>query len=382
MKTRKEISEWAKQIDRRYADLKTKYGAFREGNAWRVNLWHPLAKKVEIIIFDKNDHNKEIRRINGVFNSPNWTWLIKEDVESFFYQYEITQENGEITIALDPYAKSMAAFNWEGKETKVGKAAFVDFKEKSNFRILNKINKPQPIIYEASVRDLTSLRKDVSIPGSFNAIKEAKVAEHLKDLGFNTIQLLPVHNCYTLNEEDKRIIGKGEGSGWNTNYNWGYDPHNYFSLNGWYSSEPKNPYSRMEEFDALVKYMHSQNINVVVDVVYNHLMTNNILNNVFPDYYFRGGSDKENIVTPVSYPPLSSDRVMTRRIIIDSLEWFIKAYDVDGFRFDLSCFIDKQTIIELSKKLRKIKPNLILHGEAWPWSDMDFKDSFIKGGSR
>lgn len=379
MKTRRETIAWAKDIDRKYADFNTKYGAYKEDGNWIINLWQPLAKNVNIIIYDKDNHNEEIKTIKGRFISPNWTWVIQEDLDKYFYQYEITQNNGRVTRALDPFAKSMAAFNWESKETNVGKAAFVSFQEYKKFFKLNKISGNQPIIYEAHTRDLTSLKKNIENKGSFNAIKKAKIAEHLKAMGFSAIQLLPVHSCYSINENDKNILLKNEGSKWSTNYNWGYDPHNYFSLNGWYSSNPKNPYSRMEEFKNLVQYMHSHNVNVIIDVVYNHLMTNSILNNIFPDYYFRGGTDKEKIVKPVSYPALASERAMCRRIIIESLEWFVKAYDIDGFRFDLSCFTDKETIYQIAKRLRKIKPNLVLHGEAWQWSDLDYNDSLIKG---
>ncbi|TCG11660.1 alpha-amylase family glycosyl hydrolase [Mycoplasma todarodis] len=360
-----------------HADLKTIYGANRVGNKWIVNLWHPFARNVELIIFDKDDQNKEIKTIKGRFELPNWKWELEDDLDGYYYQYRIEQENGAITYALDPYAKSMASFNWEGHNRNVGKAAFVKINKIKKLYKLNKINEPQPILYEAHVRDLTSLREDVEIPGSFNALKEIKFAEHLRDLNITHIQFLPIHNCYTLDESDKIILKKGMGQGWGTNYNWGYDPHNYFSINGWYSSNPKNPYSRIDEFKELVNYMHSNNIKVINDVVYNHMFHNSILNNIIPGYYFREGSE----IKPVDQPAFASERLMARRIIIDSLKHFVECYDVDGFRFDLSCFTDKITIEKLTKELRAIKPNIILHGEAWPWSDLSYDDAMIKGHS-
>ncbi|TNK92633.1 alpha-amylase, partial [Mycoplasmopsis pullorum] len=61
------------------------------------------------------------------------------------------------------------------------------------------------------------------------------------------------------------------------------------------------------------------------------------------------------------------------------LKYFVKTFDVDGFRFDLSCFIDEETLAEIARELRKIKPNIVLHGEAWPFSDLPFEKSWIKG---
>lgn len=374
-KVRQNTHEWAKTIDAKYADTKTEYGARKEGDKWVVRLWQPVAKKITMSIFDKEDQNKYLREIEGTFVSPNWIWEIEEDVNGFFYQYNITHEDGSKTTAMDPFAKSLAAFNWKGKNDVVGKAAFVDYKAKKKLFKLNKINEPQPIIYEAHVRDLTSQRSDVKIPGSFNALKEIDFGKYLSDLNITHIQFLPIHNCYTLDEMNKTIIGREKGAGWETNYNWGYDPNNYFSINGWYSSKPENPYNRMEEFDELVQHFHKNDIKVICDVVYNHLYDHQTFNNVFPDYYFRIGSD----VTPVAQPALASERLMVRKLIIDSLKHFVSTYDVDGFRFDLSTFTDTQTLEEIASELRTLKPNIVLHGEAWKFTDLEHTDSYTKG---
>ncbi|TNK91560.1 pullulanase, partial [Mycoplasmopsis pullorum] len=84
---------------------------------------------------------------------------------------------------------------------------------------------------------------------------------------------------------------------------------------------------------------HKSGIGVILDVVYNHMMTNSIMDNIIPGYYFRDNAK----VTPVNLPPLASQRKMVRKLIIDSLKYFVKTFDVDGFRFDLSCFIDEET---------------------------------------
>jgi pullulanase len=95
----------------------------------------------------------------------------------------------------------------------VGKAAFVKFnKTETTFNLDEKLSS-RPIVYEASVRDLTSLRKDVKNPGTFSALKEIKLAEHLKKMNFTHLQLLPVHNCFTLNENNENILHEGDGKG-------------------------------------------------------------------------------------------------------------------------------------------------------------------------
>ncbi|NQZ66048.1 MAG: hypothetical protein HRT99_02385 [Mycoplasmatales bacterium] len=378
MKTKNEIIKWAKLIDEKYADYETDYGAVYKNNKWILNLWQPLAKEVFLIIFDKNDQDKIIEKIKGIFTSPNWKWEIDFDYDGYFYQYEIIQKDNSKTIVLDPYSKSMAAFNWEGKENKIGKGAFIKYNNVINPFKIN-LNKKHPIIYEANVRDLTSLIENLKNPGSFNALKEVNFGSYIRKLGFNTIQLLPINSCYAIDETNQQILQKGQGNKWITNYNWGYDPHNYFSLNGWYSTNPNDPYNRMNEFRELVSHFHKNSINVVIDVVFNHLMHNWIFNDIFPDYYFRDGSDRESSQNPVKEAPFASERKMARKIIIDALIWMVKKYDVDGFRFDLSCFIDRETFIIIHKELNKIKPGIILHGEAWGWTDLEPDMQMIKG---
>lgn len=72
---------------------------------------------------------------------------------------------------------------------------------------------------------------------------------------------------------------------------------------------------------------------------------------------------------------------MVRKLIIDSLKYFVLYYNVDGFRFDLSSFLTKDTIDEIHNELVKIKPNIILHGEAWKFSDLDYHNTYVKGVS-
>lgn len=69
---------------------------------------------------------------------------------------------------------------------------------------------------------------------------------------------------------------------------------------------------------------------------------------------------------PVNYPPLADERFMVKKLMLESLKYYVETFNVDGFRFDLSCFHHKETLDEIAFALRKINPKLILHGEAWP----------------
>ncbi|EIE42351.1 alpha amylase [Mycoplasmopsis canis UFG4] len=391
----KKDTNFFKEFDAKFAYKKGDLGASFLGKNIQVKLWQPLAKKVELILFKKHNDTDPFAKLEmqkeEVTNSKgNKTFLWKIEIKAMdyrnaFYQFLITHENGEKTAALDPYAKSMAPFNWEGHEDRVGKGAFVDLKSSRAGKKPRDLktkwnNSVDANIYEMHVRDFTSLLKNTSFhkrKASFRNLIDAGIFKYLKDLNITHLQLLPIHSAYTVNDKNKKIFKKGEGQGWTTNYNWGYDPHNYFTINGLYSSKPSNPYSRIKDFKEFVDEAHKHGIGIIVDVVYNHMMTNSSYDNILPGYYYRDNAE----VRPVSYAPLADEREMTKKIMVDSLKHFVNEFNVDGFRFDLSCFHHKETIDEISNELRNINPNIILHGEAWPFSDLKFEDSYIKGAT-
>ncbi|WP_027122154.1 alpha-amylase family glycosyl hydrolase [[Mycoplasma] imitans] len=374
------------EFDKQFANKNASLGLSYQHNKIRVSLWQPLAVKVELIIFNNNEDDIPSYLYNMHKNEHVWIVEIDQTFDQKYYQFKVTNPDGSSQYCLDPYAYSLGKFNWQTREDKVAKAVFVDInssKAGNKPRDLfnnNLNNSTDPLIYELHIRDFTSLldqKNFTSRLGTFKAAQEKKIFNYLNDLGINYLQLLPIHSAYTVNEYDTKIYLKGEANKWATNYNWGYDPHNYFSINGIYIDQINDPYQRIKEFKEFVDQAHKNNIGIIVDVVYNHMMTNNIFNNILDGYYYRNDAK----VVPVNYPPLADNRVMVRKLIIDSLKYFVQYYNVDGFRFDLSSFLTKQTLDEIHQELSKIKPNIILHGEAWKFSDLDYKNTYVKGVS-
>ncbi|WP_027334187.1 alpha-amylase family glycosyl hydrolase [Mycoplasma elephantis] len=383
MKLSEQNDDFFTIFDEKYSYKKGDLGVLFVDNDIIIKLWQPLAKNVELLLFNDTCDKHEFLKISMKKDENVWVAIINNKYEGKFYQFLITQDDNKKTFALDPYAYSLGAFDWEGKENKVPKGALVDIKNNKKcgeltYKLKNDLNVScDPFIYELNIRDYTSLIQDKQSErtGTFLSALKYNIFDHLKSLSVSHVQLLPVHNTYAINEMDTRILNKGDGSGWTTNYNWGYDTMHYFSVNGYYSSDPFDPYKRISEFKMFVNEAHKNNIGVILDVVYNHMMTNTLLDNILPGYYYR---DKSKI-RPVAYPPLATQRYMVRKLIYESLKHFVEYYGVDGFRFDLSSFIDKETFDYCVKKLREIKPNLIVHGEAWQFTDLEYKDSYVKG---
>ncbi|VEU68407.1 alpha-amylase family glycosyl hydrolase [Mycoplasmopsis pulmonis] len=378
---KKSFAQRIDYIDKNFA-TNAKLGIWKKDKNFIINFWQPFALSVDLIIYDKLDNDKVVEKINFVKKQKIWQVKIPLKFEDYYYHIKVQDENKKSKLVLDPYAKSLSVFNWEGKTNKTPKAAIIDwqkhFKNESfsdkNFDIKKDQNL---VIYEMHIRDFSSLvdKKLENRKGTFKAAQECQIFSYLKKLGITHIQLLPVQSIYTLDDSNLEIIEKGNGQKWSTNYNWGYDPLNYFSLAGWYFSKPEDPSNRIIEFRDFIEEAHKNGIAVIMDVVYNHMMTNMLMNNILKDYFFRENSQ----ILPVDDFALNTESKMVRKLIIDSLVYFVEYFKVDGFRFDLSTFIDKKTLNLIFKKLKKINPNIILHGEAWEFSDLNYENSYTKG---
>lgn len=341
-----------------------------------LRLWSPSADKVEVIIYDKDDQDIELGRVSMV-KKDRGLWEVEltseslEEVshyENYFYHYEITRAEKSV-LALDPYAKSLAAWNSHDKNNYIAKAAIVNEgqygKDLNYAQIPHYKQREDAIIYEVHVRDFTSdpsIKDELSHRfGTFEAMIHR--LDYIQSLGVTHIQLLPVLSYFHANE-----FATGERfleykSSW-TNYNWGYDPMHYFALTGMYSINPEDPKSRIREFKELVAEIHRRGMGVVLDVVYNHTAQVHILEDLEPEYYHfmnLDGSSRTNF----GGGRLGSTHYMTRRLIIDSLKYLVEEYKVDGFRFDMMGDLDAETIQLAYDTLSKINPNLLMIGEGW-----------------
>ena len=351
------------------------------GKTVDVTLWSPSADKVSMVLYDKKDPEKVVGRValekgeRGTWNQTlsDTSGLGIENYTGYFYQYEIERQGKTFTV-LDPYAKSLAAWNSDLAKTdavhKVAKAAFVDPStlgpsDLTYASIPNFKKREDAIIYEAHVRDFTSdpaLASELKSQfGTFASFVEK--LDYLKDLGVTHVQLLPVLSYYHVNElkNSERLL---EYASSNSNYNWGYDPQNYFALSGMYSTDPSNPQKRIEEFKNLVNEIHKRGMGVVLDVVYNHTANVDIFEDIEPNYYHFMDADGTPR-TSFGGGRLGTTHYMSKRVLVDSIKYLVDTYKVDGFRFDMMGDHDAASIEEAYKAGRALNPNLIMLGEGW-----------------
>ncbi len=363
---------------------------FSKGRA-SFKLWAPSASVVTAVFYDKADQDKEIGR-KSLSRADKGVWSLAigpadigiSDLRGIYYQYEVTT-GAKTNTVLDPYAKSMAAFSESGKD-KVGKAAILDPAAIGPALSFAKIpgygKREDAIIWEAHVRDLTS---DPSIEaelkgarwGSYKAV--IAVLPYVKSLGVTHIQLLPIM-AYYYGDELKAGTRELNWSAGGNIYNWGFDPHNYFSLDGAYSENAADPELRVKEFKELVKAIHDAGMGVVLDVVYTHMAQAKFLNDIEPNYYFfRDASGK---FVGGFGNNLATNHFMARKLMVDSVRYWFSEYKIDGMRFDMMGDATDDSVQEAYDAAAAINPNALFIGEGWRTFAGKVEDSSLRGATQ
>ncbi len=138
-------------------------------------------------------------------------------------------------------------------------------------------------------------------------------------------------------------------------------------MEGSYSTNPYKPEIRIKEFKQMVQALHANGFRVILDVVYNH--TTNAAATGFertmPGYFYRLADDGTFLNASGCGNETASEREMFRKYMIESLEWWMQEYHIDGFRFDLMAIHDNETMNMISERLHQIDPNVVIYGEGW-----------------
>ena len=323
----------------------------------KFKIWTPVAKYVKLQLISPNQ--KEFIYNLTYKNSGVWRIVVDGDLEGYKYRY-VVYVNGKETIVQDPYA---IASNANGEYAfVVDKNRFYQMKYESNFSH----NILDAVIYEMSIRDFT-IDPDMNFKhkGKFLGVIEEDVKtqngmsaglDYLKELGVTHVQLMPIFDFAGVDETK-------EDSG----YNWGYNPQQYFVPEGWFSTNPEDPYSRINELKEMIDVLHKNGISVVMDVVFNHVYDSDefAFEKLVPGYPYH--VDRQGICTNVSgcNNDIASHRKMMRKLIIDNVLYWVNEYKIDGFRFDLMGLIDYETMNEIRQELHDISEHIIVYGEGW-----------------
>jgi isoamylase len=194
----------------------------------------------------------------------------------------------------------------------------------------------QTVIYEAHVRGMTRLLQEVEpgLRGRFAALADPYVISHLKRMGVTALELLPVHAF----AQDSALVERGL-----RNY-WGYNTLSYFMPEPRYLSN-----GSIREVRETVRRLHAADIEVILDVVYNHTCEGSergptvCWRGIDNASYYRLAEDKRFAINDTGTGNtlnVSNPRVL--QMVMDSLRYWAQSFHVDGFRFDLGLTLGRE----------------------------------------
>ncbi|MEG1535714.1 MAG: type I pullulanase [Clostridia bacterium] len=328
-------------------------------------VWSPTAKSIVLRLYPDGE-NGEFEQELPLIPLLNGYFQIQLDKSYLNKFYTFLVDGKEV---VDPYVKAVGVNGKHGQIIDLSLTDPVNWKN-DNFTPLS------PIIWEMHVRDF-SIDENLTIQnkgqyGAFRTNAKTKhgysaLVDYLKELGVTYVQLQPITDFCTVDESDANAR------------NWGYDPECYFAIEGSYSSNPYDGYARIREFKRLVQTLHNNSIGVIMDVVYNHTYRSrsSALEVWAKDYFYRKLPNGHFYNASGCGNELASEREMTKRIVLDSLKYFVEEFHIDGFRFDLMAIFDITTLQEirdtLDKEEKLLGKKILTYGEPWsalpvaPW---------------
>jgi glycogen operon protein len=340
-------------------------GATYDGSGTNFAVFSEAAEKVELCLFaaDGTESRVTLPEVDGFV----WHGFIPNIEPGQRYGYRVYgpydpaagQRCNPNKLLLDPYAKAIdGTFEWnqslfgynfgdpdrrndDDSAPSVAKSVVINpFFDWG-------VDRPpgheyaDTVIYEAHVKGLTQTHPDIpeQIRGTYGAAAHPVIIEHLKSLGVNAIELMPVHHF----ANDSTLIDKGL-----SNY-WGYNTIGFLAPDPKYSSS-STPGGQVQEFKAMVRALHEADIEVILDVVYNHTAEGNHLGPTLSmrgidnaAYYRLVDDDKRYYMDYTGTGnSLNVGHPHTLQLIMDSLRYWVTEMHVDGFRFDLASTLARE----------------------------------------
>jgi glycogen operon protein len=328
-----------------------------EASAYNFAIYSQTASALSLLLYAPNNLTNPVRQVdfNPLVNKSDDIWHCRvsaADAAGAAYYSFRTQSPSNVTGSgvlfadgkelLDPYANQIyfpPGFRLGkaiGQGSNAGQAA-LGVLPSTNPSAFDWGNDVYPlhgsdlVIYEMHVRGFTKNANSTLQAGRAGTyLGVIDKVPYLVSLGVTAVELMPVF-CFEPN---------------GSNY-WGYMPMSFFVPHPSYASDPANATS---EFRQMVKALHAAGIEVILDVVFNHTAENGIGG---PTYGFKGLDNPVYYLTSGSPPTSYTDDTGTgntldaaarpmRRLLLDSLRFWVTEMHVDGFRFDLASVLDRR----------------------------------------
>lgn len=248
-------------------------------------------------------------------------------------------------LLLDPYARGVSGRNRWGEATNDShETPFRSLLVYDDFDWLSDKPLERPaeelVIYEMHVRGFTRHPSaNVKHPGTFAAMR-AKIP-YLKSLGVNCVELMPIHE---FDELENPFVNPHTGQPL-LNY-WGYSPVSFFAPKAGYAATGQHG-MQTDELKALIKLLHQNGLEVILDVVFNHTAEGGADG---PTFSYRGIDNKTYYMLKPDGRyfnfsgcgnTMNCNNPVVRNMVLDCLRYWVSEFHIDGFRFDLASILGR-----------------------------------------
>ncbi len=375
-----------------------------------LRVWAPTARLVKLRLFaDLNSSQAESLPMR--IDPKTGVWSITGDASwngrPYLYEVQVyvPGEGALNNLVTDPYSLSLTMNSQRSQIVDLDDPALLP----NGWETLTKppLAAPEEIVlYELQVRDFSM--NDASVPeelrGKYLAFSQSDSngMQHLARLaqaGVTHIHLLPTFDIATIeenpanraepdmaelaafppdSEEQQAIISAlADKDG----FNWGYDPYHYLVPEGSYATDADGP-ARILEYRQMVQALNQTNLRVVADVVFNHTNASgqrdrSVLDRIVPGYYHRlnAGGKVENSTCCAN---TATEHTMMRKLMVDTVVLWAKAYKIDGFRFDLMGHHMKEDMLAVRAALDALTlendgvdgRSIFIYGEGWDFGEV------------
>lgn len=345
----------------------TRLGAVSDGAGVNFAVFSENATKVDLCLFSADGHDEIARLTLPERTGPVWHGYVPGLKPGALYGYRVfgpyEPDRGHRfnpqKLLADPYARAFHG-EWVAVEEALGHKpgapethnlpCEIDSAPFVPKAIVPEIETPwagappprhpwsDTVICEAHVKGLTRLHPDIpeNLRGSYEALGEPAVIDHLKSLGVTALELLPVHAFL----DDGFLVERGL-----SNY-WGYNTIGYFALEQRYFGP-----DGAEGFRRAVDRLHAAGIEVILDVVYNHTAEGDHRG---PTLSFRGFDNASYYHLEAGHPrhyvndtgcgnTMNVSHPFCLRLVLDSLRYWVEVMGIDGFRFDLATTLGRES---------------------------------------
>jgi glycogen operon protein len=332
------------------------FGATMVPNGVNFSIYSSAAHSCTLVLFEKGADQPyteiifpEEFRIGNTYSMI----VFDLDFETLEYGYRMdgpfNPETGhrfdKTKILSDPYAKAIGGRdkwldppNWDNIYPHRSRLVFEDFDWETDKPLETPIE--DLVVYEAHVRGFTRHESSgVKNKGTFAGIREK--IPYLIDLGINCLELMPIYE-FDEYEHSKTNPETGELL---INY-WGYSTLNFFAPKSGYAATGKYG-MQVDELKTLIKDLHKNGIEVLLDVVFNHTAEGDHRG---PTISFKGiDNNTYYMLTPEGYyfnfsgtgNTLNCNHPVVRSMVLDCLRYWASEYHIDGFRFDLAAILGR-----------------------------------------